>query len=55
MECENSSDEEIETAKAWLRRAAEAHPKRPTIQIHVSQGLEDHESSFPEYASYHIV
>nr|XP_020190426.1 LOW QUALITY PROTEIN: disease resistance protein RGA5 [Aegilops tauschii subsp. strangulata] len=53
--CENSSDEEMETAKAWLRRAAEAHPKCPTIQIHVSQGLEDHESSFPEYASYHIV
>ncbi|KAF7099381.1 hypothetical protein CFC21_101016 [Triticum aestivum] len=26
---ENSSDEEMETAKAWLRRAAEAHPKRP--------------------------
>ena len=30
---ENSSDEETETAKAWLRRAAEAHPKRPTIEI----------------------
>ncbi|XBH97383.1 hypothetical protein VPH35_127053 [Triticum aestivum] len=32
-ECGNSSDEEMETANAWLRRAAEAHPKRPTIQI----------------------
>ncbi|XP_037466014.1 disease resistance protein RGA5-like [Triticum dicoccoides] len=31
---ENSSDEEKETAKAWLRRAAQAHPKCPTIQIH---------------------
>nr|UBY07584.1 NBS-LRR disease resistance protein [Dasypyrum villosum] len=28
-----SSDEEMETARAWLRRAAEAHPKRPTIGI----------------------
>ncbi|VAI70376.1 unnamed protein product [Triticum turgidum subsp. durum] len=33
LEHENSSDEEMETAKAWLRRAAEAHPKCPTIQI----------------------
>ncbi|KAF7099384.1 hypothetical protein CFC21_101018 [Triticum aestivum] len=33
LQRENSSDEEIETAKAWLRRAAEAHPKRPTIEI----------------------
>ncbi|VAI70330.1 unnamed protein product [Triticum turgidum subsp. durum] len=32
LEHENSSDEEMETAKAWLRRAAEAHPKCPTIQ-----------------------
>ncbi|VAI70373.1 unnamed protein product [Triticum turgidum subsp. durum] len=47
LEHENSSDEEMETAKAWLRRAAEAHPKCPTIQIH--------ESSFPEYAHCHIV
>ncbi|KAF7093693.1 hypothetical protein CFC21_096088 [Triticum aestivum] len=31
---ENSSDEEMETAKAWLRRAAQAHPKCPTIQIY---------------------
>nr|UBY06890.1 NBS-LRR disease resistance protein [Dasypyrum villosum] len=30
---ENSSNEETRTAKAWLRRAAEAHPKRPTIGI----------------------
>ena len=30
----NASDEEMETAKAWLRRAAETHPKRPTIQIY---------------------
>nr|UBY06896.1 NBS-LRR disease resistance protein [Dasypyrum villosum] len=28
-----SSDEEMETGRAWLRRAAEAHPKRPTIGI----------------------
>ncbi|VAI70325.1 unnamed protein product [Triticum turgidum subsp. durum] len=48
LEHENSSDEEMETAKAWLRRAAEAHPKCPTIQI-------SHESSFPEYAHCHIV
>ncbi|VAI70381.1 unnamed protein product [Triticum turgidum subsp. durum] len=33
LEHENSSDEEMETAKAWLRRAAEAHPKCPTIQM----------------------
>ncbi|XP_037457071.1 disease resistance protein RGA5-like [Triticum dicoccoides] len=33
LERENSSDEEMETAKAWLRRAAQAHPKRPTIHI----------------------
>ena len=33
LQHENSSDEEMETAKAWLRRAGEAHPKRPTIQI----------------------
>ncbi|XP_037458519.1 disease resistance protein RGA5-like [Triticum dicoccoides] len=33
LQRENSSDEEMETAKAWLRRAAEAHPKRPTIEI----------------------
>ncbi|KAM3207567.1 hypothetical protein ACQJBY_062680 [Aegilops geniculata] len=32
LERENSSDEE--TAKAWLRRAAEAHPKHLTIQIY---------------------
>ncbi|XP_044438741.1 disease resistance protein RGA5 [Triticum aestivum] len=31
---ENSSDEEMETAEAWLRRAAEAHPKRPTMKIY---------------------
>ncbi|VAI82468.1 unnamed protein product [Triticum turgidum subsp. durum] len=30
---QHSSDKEIETAKAQLRRAAEAHPKRPTIEI----------------------
>lgn len=30
---QSSNDEEKETAKALLRRAAEAHPKRPTIQI----------------------
>nr|UBY07126.1 NBS-LRR disease resistance protein [Dasypyrum villosum] len=30
----NSSDDEIETAKAWLTRAAEAHPNRPTINIY---------------------
>ncbi|XP_044961963.1 disease resistance protein RGA5-like [Hordeum vulgare subsp. vulgare] len=33
LERENSSDEDMETAKALLRRAAETHPKRPTIQI----------------------
>lgn len=30
---QNSSDEEMETAKTLLRRAAEAHPKSPTILI----------------------
>ncbi|XP_048541379.1 disease resistance protein RGA5-like [Triticum urartu] len=34
LEHKNSSDEEMKTAKAWLRRAAEAHPKCPTIQIY---------------------
>ncbi|KAF7093687.1 hypothetical protein CFC21_096083 [Triticum aestivum] len=33
LERENSSDEEMETAKAWLTRAAQAHPKLPTIDI----------------------
>nr|UBY06862.1 NBS-LRR disease resistance protein [Dasypyrum villosum] len=33
LERGNYSNKEIETAKAWLRRAAEAHPKRPTIGI----------------------
>nr|UBY06877.1 NBS-LRR disease resistance protein [Dasypyrum villosum] len=31
---DNSSHDEKETAKAWLRRAAEAHPKRPTIHFY---------------------
>nr|UBY07443.1 NBS-LRR disease resistance protein [Dasypyrum villosum] len=31
---DNSSDDEMETARAWLRRAAEAHPNRPTIEIY---------------------
>nr|UBY06851.1 NBS-LRR disease resistance protein [Dasypyrum villosum] len=31
---QNCSDKEIETAIAWLRHAAEAHPKRPTIKFH---------------------
>nr|UBY07142.1 NBS-LRR disease resistance protein [Dasypyrum villosum] len=30
---ENLTDEEKETARALLRRAAEAHPKRPTMKI----------------------
>ncbi|KAM3207573.1 hypothetical protein ACQJBY_062680 [Aegilops geniculata] len=34
LQRQNSGDEEIGTAKAWLRRAAEAHPKRPTIEIY---------------------
>nr|WKT26460.1 leaf rust resistance protein [Triticum aestivum] len=34
LERENSSDEEMETAKVLLRRAAEAHQKRPTIEIY---------------------
>ncbi|KAM3195357.1 hypothetical protein ACQJBY_071463 [Aegilops geniculata] len=33
LERENTSVEEMEAAKAWLRRATEAHPKRPTIEI----------------------
>ncbi|XBH97382.1 hypothetical protein VPH35_127052 [Triticum aestivum] len=35
---DNSSDEEIETARAWLRCAAEAHPNRPTIEIQTYAG-----------------
>nr|UBY07462.1 NBS-LRR disease resistance protein [Dasypyrum villosum] len=31
---DNSSHDEKETAKAWLRRATEAHPKRPTIHFY---------------------
>ena len=31
---ESVTDDEMETAKGWLRRAAEAHPKRPTIEIY---------------------
>ncbi|VAI70344.1 unnamed protein product [Triticum turgidum subsp. durum] len=34
LQRENSSDEEMERAKAWLTRAAEAHPKRPTIELY---------------------
>ncbi|KAI4977120.1 hypothetical protein ZWY2020_050727 [Hordeum vulgare] len=34
LSLENSSDEEKETAKTLLRRAAEAHPKHPTIKIY---------------------
>ncbi|KAM3195349.1 hypothetical protein ACQJBY_071458 [Aegilops geniculata] len=30
---ENFSYEDMETAQTWLRRAAEAHPKRPTIRF----------------------
>nr|UBY06866.1 NBS-LRR disease resistance protein [Dasypyrum villosum] len=33
LQRENPSDEEIETAKAWLTRAVEAHPKRPTVRF----------------------
>ncbi|KAI4977116.1 hypothetical protein ZWY2020_050723 [Hordeum vulgare] len=33
LERKNSSNDEMETAEAWLKRAAEAHPKRPTIGI----------------------
>ena len=36
LERENSSHDEMETSKAWLTRAAEAHPKRPTIQIYLT-------------------
>nr|UBY07434.1 NBS-LRR disease resistance protein [Dasypyrum villosum] len=34
---ENFSNDEVETAKARFRRAAEAHPKRPTIQFFTSR------------------
>uniref|UniRef100_A0A8I7BDA6 NB-ARC domain-containing protein n=1 Tax=Hordeum vulgare subsp. vulgare TaxID=112509 RepID=A0A8I7BDA6_HORVV len=34
LQRDNSSNDEMETAKAWLRRAAEAHPKRPSIKIY---------------------
>nr|UBY06874.1 NBS-LRR disease resistance protein [Dasypyrum villosum] len=34
LQHENSSDDEMKTAKAWLTRAAEAHPNRPTINIY---------------------
>uniref|UniRef100_A0A453QQM3 Disease resistance R13L4/SHOC-2-like LRR domain-containing protein n=3 Tax=Aegilops tauschii subsp. strangulata TaxID=200361 RepID=A0A453QQM3_AEGTS len=30
----NGVDEEVDIAKALLRRATEAHPKRPTIEIY---------------------
>nr|UBY06908.1 NBS-LRR disease resistance protein [Dasypyrum villosum] len=34
LQRENSSDDEMKTAKAWLTRAAEAHPNRPTIHFY---------------------
>nr|UBY06873.1 NBS-LRR disease resistance protein [Dasypyrum villosum] len=34
LQRENSSDDEMETAKAWLRRAAEAHPNRPIVRFY---------------------
>nr|UBY06951.1 NBS-LRR disease resistance protein [Dasypyrum villosum] len=34
LQRDNSSHDEKETAKAWLRRAAEAHPKRPTVRFY---------------------
>ncbi|XP_044961954.1 disease resistance protein PIK6-NP-like [Hordeum vulgare subsp. vulgare] len=35
LQRDDSSNNELETAKAWLTRAAEAHPKRPSIVIYV--------------------
>ena len=34
LQRDNSSNDGEETPRAWLKRAAEAHPKRPTMKIY---------------------